>query len=206
MNHLRGGEQISPLQTRFSAISYLQIGNTVIAKSQDVVVALALVALNREHKERLQYERLANVLAMSGSEAFKATRRLVSAGLVDAGGWRPLSEPLCNYIVFGVPHAFPGKLGEPTRGVPTAWAAPALTGALPQGSDLPPVWPWTEGKTRGHSIVPLFRSVPQAVKNLPALYELLALVDALRIGRARDREIARGMLKKLLTHDTALAH
>ena len=54
----------------------------MIAKSQDVVVALALVSLNRAHRERLQYARLGEMLGMSGSEAFKATRRLIAAGLL----------------------------------------------------------------------------------------------------------------------------
>lgn len=178
----------------------------MIAKSQDVVVALALVSLNREHPERLQYARLAEILGMSNSEAFKTTRRLVAARLVEPGGWRPLRNPLFNYVVHGVPHAFPGKLGEPTRGIPTAWAAPSLKSSLPQGSDLPPVWPWHDGKVRGHSVEPLLGSVPIAIKNLPSLYETLALVDALRIGQARDREIAREMLRKILLDDTSMAH
>lgn len=178
----------------------------MIAKSQDVVVALALVSLNRDHPERLQYARLAEILGMSSSEAFKTTRRLISAGLVEQSGWRPLRSPLYNYLIYGVPHAFPGKLGEPTRGIPTAWAASPLERLLPQGSDLPPVWPWPEGRTRGYSVEPLFGSVPIAITNLPSLYETLALVDALRVGRARDREIAREMLKKLLLDDSSLAH
>ncbi len=178
----------------------------MIAKSQDVVVALALVSLNRENRERLQYARLAEMLGMSSSEAFKTTRRLVAAHLVEPSGWRPLRNPLYNYLIHGVPHAFPGKLGEPTRGIPTAWAAPPLTSSMPQGSDLPPVWPWHDGRQRGYSVEPLFRSVPVAIENLPELYKTLALVDALRIGRARDRAIAREMLKKLLLDDPSLAH
>jgi hypothetical protein len=178
----------------------------LIAKSQDVVVALTLASLNRDRQERLQYAHLADMLGMSSSEAFKATRRLIAAGLVEPGGRRPLRSHLYNYLIHGVPHAFPGKLGEPTRGIPTAWAASPLTGLLPQGSDLPPVWPWHEGRSRGYSVEPLFGSVPIAIGNLPALYETLALVDALRIGRARDREIARDMLKKILLDDSSLAH
>jgi hypothetical protein len=201
-----GISEIASLQSVGSHISYLRIGNDVIAKSQDVVVALALVVLNRDQSERLQYGRLAELLTMSSSEAFKATRRLIAAGLVESGGWRPLREPLYDYLIYGVPRAFPGRLGEPTRGVPTAWAAPILSRSLPQGSDLPPVWPWLHGRIRGHSVEPLYPSVPEAIKKLVPLYEPLALVDALRIGRARDREIARSLLKKLLLDDSALAH
>jgi hypothetical protein len=178
----------------------------LIAKSQDVVVALALISLNREHRERLPYARLAEMLGMSGSEAFKATRRLIAARLLEPGGWRPFRFPLYNYLIHGVPHAFPGKLGEPTRGIPTAWAAPPLTSLLPQGSDLPPVWPWHNGLVRGYAVEPLFGSVPVAIKNLPSLYATLALLDALRVGRARDRAIAKEMLKKLLLDDSSLAH
>jgi hypothetical protein len=36
----------------------------------------------------------------------------------------------------------------------------------------------------------LYKSVPHAVLRDPALYELLALVDAIRDGRARERNLA----------------
>jgi hypothetical protein len=49
---------------------------------------------------------------------------------------------------------------------------------------------------KGQSIIPLFPSVAEAVQNDVLLYELLALVDALRVGRAREREIALEELKK----------
>ncbi|MEG7523780.1 MAG: hypothetical protein M3H12_11860 [Chromatiales bacterium] len=37
---------------------------------------------------------------------------------------------------------------------------------------------------------PLYKSAPGAAKRDPALYELLVLVDAIRGGRARERELA----------------
>lgn len=57
------------------------------------------------------------------------------------------------------------------------------------------MWPYGKGKVRGHSIVPLYLSVPEAALKDVKLYELLALVDALRVGRAREREIAIKELK-----------
>jgi hypothetical protein len=54
-------------------------------------------------------------------------------------------------------------------------------------------------------VEPLFPAVPDAIGNLPALYAPLALVDALRVGRARDREIARKMLKEFLSNDPPVA-
>jgi hypothetical protein len=46
----------------------------------------------------------------------------------------------------------------------------------------------------------LYVSVPEAVLKDEVLYELLALVDALRVGRAREKEIAVAELKKRLHH------
>ena len=42
--------------------------------------------------------------------------------------------------------------------------------------------------------------MPKAAKNDPALYQLLALVDAIRGGRAREREIAKKELRQILEH------
>ena len=43
---------------------------------------------------------------------------------------------------------------------------------------------------RGYSLTPLYPSVPAAAVRDAKLYELLALVDAIRDGRARERSLA----------------
>ena len=43
--------------------------------------------------------------------------------------------------------------------------------------------------------MPLYPTVPEAALRDEKLYELLALVDALRVGRVREREIAITALK-----------
>ena len=55
-----------------------------------------------------------------------------------------------------------------------------------------------EGSIRGESFSPLYKSVPIAAKNDSKLYELLALVDAIRGGQTREREMAKKELKKRL--------
>ena len=52
------------------------------------------------------------------------------------------------------------------------------------------VWPHSKGSHRGHSIAPLYKTVPEAVINDPVLHEYLALVDAIRIGNVREKNIA----------------
>ena len=63
-----------------------------------------------------------------------------------------------------------------------------------------PVWPDPNGTKKGLAVQPLYGSAPIAAKNDPALYELLALVDALRLGRARERAIAAKEIEKRLSH------
>jgi hypothetical protein len=80
--------------------------------------------------------------------------------------------------------------------MPTAWAAPVLSGKISASEQMPPVWPDPDGKVQGTAVQPLYPSVPHAARRDPALYDLLALVDALRIGRARERSLA----EKEITH------
>jgi hypothetical protein len=73
--------------------------------------------------------------------------------------------------------------------MPTAHAAPPLAQKFARSAsrDLPPVWPDPEGSVRGLEVSPLYRSAPNAAKRDADLYRLLALVDAIRGGRARRR-------------------
>jgi len=91
-----------------------------------------------------------------------------------------------------VKYSFPVIRGGITRGLPTAEAASPLREHFSDSSALPPVWPYPEGEgaVRGTAFSPLYDNVPKAAWRDPKLYELLALVDAIREGRAREREIA----------------
>ena len=58
------------------------------------------------------------------------------------------------------------------------------------------MWPSAKGKQKGQAIQPLYRSVPEAALNDAKLHEMLALVDAIRVGSARERKLAVVELKK----------
>ena len=98
----------------------------------------------------------------------------------------------------GLKYVFPARLGGPSRGVPTAWAAPILADRIVSSETDRPVWPHGDGKARGPSVTPLYESAPDAAMRDPKLYELLALVDAIRLGGARDRKVATAVLEKRL--------
>jgi hypothetical protein len=97
---------------------------------------------------------------------------------------------LLEFLVHGVKYAYPPERGPLTRGIPTGYAAAPLKSLITQPDEPPPVWPDPEGQVRGYALAPLYRSVPKAVGRDPRLHELLALVDAVRDGRAREREMA----------------
>lgn len=167
-------------------------------KPLDLVV---LLKLSLEKGERPPYLRLANELHLYPSEVYASIKRARNSHLVHAyeEGDRLNRTGLLEFLLHGVRYAFPAETGAPTRGVPTSYAAQPLKQSLIDSWEMPPVWPYAEGKVRGYSLKPLHKNVPQAALEDPELYELLAMVDALRNGRAREREIAGKELKRRLT-------
>src|SRR5687767_10937991 len=103
---------------------------------------------------------------------------------------RPVLPSLLEFLVHGVRYAYPPDRGALTAGMPTGYAAPPLDKVIVQPDEPPPVWPYAQGMVRGYSFAPLYPSVPAAAARDPKLYELLALVDAIRDGRARERDLA----------------
>jgi len=163
----------------------------LVLRPADVAVALA-VAL----RPGGSFRALAEDCGLSVGEAHNAVRRLEQAQLLSPSGRRVRTRPLFEFLRYGVPHAFPGLLGPETRGVPTAGSGPAFRKHL--APDRPVVWPYAEGKVRGDSLVPLYAGAPGVAGRHPRLYEALTLVDALRIGRARERQYASKRLQALL--------
>ncbi|TVQ97378.1 MAG: MarR family transcriptional regulator [Deltaproteobacteria bacterium] len=102
-------------------------------------------------------------------------------------------------VLSGAPWMFPIVRGGPARGVPTAWGVPGLRELLQVGADADvPVWPHASGMAHGPALIPLYPLVPKAAEADSALLELLALFDALRAGRARERALAREQLLERL--------
>lgn len=160
---------------------------SMMLKPQDIYILLKLVA---EGDSDWSYGSLAYQLGMSASEVHAGIKRAIAAKLFDPHRKMPNMKALEEFIIHGVKYAYPPELGGLTRGIPTSYAAPPLNKAIVPPKEEPPVWPDPEGQVLGFAFSPLFRSVPKAVAADPQLYELLALVDAVRGGRARERSLA----------------
>ena len=132
---------------------------------------------------------------MSASEVHGAINRAQTARLY-ADVLRTVMHPnLLEFLTHGVRYAFPAELGPPVWGMPTAHAAPPLNRLIVADEPLPPVWETEKGTTEGFSLTPLYRTAPEAARRDTNLYELLACVDALRIGRVRERNAATELLR-----------
>jgi len=154
------------------------------------------VALRLEHRPDEHYEDLAGALGLSLSASHRSVQRLQASGLLLPGSRRVNRSALLEFLVHGARYAFPPSLGAEVRGVPTAGSLPWLGEQLPKGLDA--VWPSADGSVRGPALVPLYGGSPAAALRDERLHRSLALVDALRIGQARDRKIAEALLRKQL--------
>ena len=130
------------------------------------------------------------------------SRRALSDQASGAGNpVRVHTRNLAEFAVYGAKYAFPAEKLPMTVGVPTSHSAPAFAGVFAPGSD-DWVWPHPNGTARGHGLEPLHASVPFAAIQDAKLYEMLALVDALRVGRARERGMALKRLPVLIYPET----
>lgn len=110
------------------------------------------------------------------------------------------SRNLAEFAVHGAKYAFAADRLPAAVGVPTSHSAPAFAGVFAPGSD-DWVWPHPNGTARGQGLEPLHPSAPFAAMQDVKLYEMLALFDALRVGRARERGMALKRLPLLIYPD-----
>lgn len=176
--------------------------NTEMIKPQDIVVLAKLLV----YKGDMNWSQnsIAADLCLSPSQINSAFKRLVAAGLITPyqppEKPQPIIQAAEEFLIHGLKYIFPAKLDAMARGIPTSYAGPSLKKQIIAGNDPIPVWPYGEGKERGVGLKPLYSSVPEAItKNPdPLFYDLLTLIDAIRSGRAREKQIAIQKLSEIL--------
>ena len=189
------------------------------------MLLLKILAMrSRGYKLPLFQNELAVQLCYSASEVNEGFKRLLKAGLLREGFesssilvrgragrmYEPVLSAVEEFLIYGLKYVFPVTLGEYTRGIPTAFAAPVFKGKVVIGNDPIPVWPYPDGKVQGLALAPLYSSIPESITKHPdqPFYDLLAVVDVLRQGRARERDLAIQMLSLWLPtreHQYAIA-
>jgi len=165
-------------------------------RPHDIVVLLKIAA---KGSAPWMMKDLASELGISPSEISESLHRSVFAGLLSPDKRRVMKAALLEFLQFGMKYVYPQQPGGMVRGMATAHSAPPLVDQIDSKEKL--VWPFSEGKDRGHALEPLYSGAAKASQKDPKLYELLALTDTLRVGRVREKNIALTKLKATLNEE-----
>jgi hypothetical protein len=161
----------------------------------DVYVLAGLLALE---EPEWTYRDLAARLMVAHPLVQRALQRAEEVELYSSSSRSVHRANFEEFVVHGLRFVAPAKLGPLVAGIPAGWAALPMSALIREGGDLPPVWPAAHGHTRGQELPPLHESAVQAVENFPPLGELLAIIDSIRAGDLRVREVAGEQARKAL--------
>jgi hypothetical protein len=156
-------------------------------KPQDVVVLLKIHTLSGR---AWTFEKLGKSLLMQASQVHSSLKRAENAGLYFSQARSIRSHSLLEFLEHGIRYAFATKPGEVTRGVPTSHSSAPLKQHIVSSKGWEYVWPWAAGDIEGLAIEPLHHSVPEVAISDPTFHEYMSLIDALRVGRSRERALA----------------
>lgn len=162
-------------------------------RPHDIPILLKIAAKNND---TWMMKDLALELEISPGEVSESLSRSVLAGLIAPDKRRLMKQALLSFLEHGLRYVYPQQRGASVRGIAAAYTAPPITDMIV--SDVPLVWAHPDGKLRGESIEPLYPNLPNACLKDSRFYELISLVDVLRIGRVRERVMAMEELRKRL--------
>ncbi|MFV0605471.1 MAG: hypothetical protein ACK5NK_06465 [Niabella sp.] len=165
-------------------------------KPQDILVALKIISLKGEPWTQAA---LAASLLISPSEVSSVFERLKESGFINQTKNNINTQAFREFLIHGLKYVFPPKLGTKVRGIATAHSASPIKEFISEGEDIL-VWKSANGNRRGLSVDPLYKTVPKIITTDSSLYELLVIVDTLRIGRVREIEVAINELDKRLEY------
>tara|TARA_R110002049_G_scaffold308402_3_gene512313 strand:- start:359 stop:913 length:555 start_codon:yes stop_codon:yes gene_type:complete len=171
-------------------IKYMQQSKSNL-KPQDILILLKILVLG---EKSWFHHTIAQELGISQSEVSQSLNRSKYAGLIDNAKKKVNKIAFTEFLIHGVAYAFPQQPGAIVRGVLTAHAAEPLNRVINANDKY--VWPYAKGLERGQAIEPLYNTVVEATLSDKELYELLTMIDAIRVGRVREKEIAKKELKK----------
>lgn len=173
-------------------------------RPQDIVLLLKLVA-GGSGRQWLGKD-LARELSLSASEVSESLARCRYSRLLtpDPSSLQVQPRALAEFLLHGLPYVFAAHPGPPARGLVTGASAPPLSQTF--GVEPAYVWPGPEGEQWGAAIEPLYPGVPVAARRDARLHELLALADALRLGRPRECALAGTLLEEAIRHASIAPH
>lgn len=165
-------------------------------RPQDIVVLLKIISIRDDKWRNID---IANAIGISPSEVSEALNRCKIARLIDSKKRKVNINSFIEFLVYGLKYVFPTEPGATVKGIPTAHSATPIKEHMSAGADVY-VWSYAKGSHRGQAIEPLYKTLPQIVQEDELFYELLTIVDTIRVGRVREIKIAIDELNKRLKH------
>ncbi len=166
-------------------------------RPQDLLLAIQIW---RKGTRSWSYPSLGQELRLSLGEAHGGVKRAISAGLLleQRQVVKAVPSRLLSFLLHGVASAFFPDRGQVVRGMATSVYSPALKEQIaphPEGFCI--VWPRDnpQGTVKGESLVPLYSSVPEVAETDVGFYEIMSLIDVLRVGHSSEKKTAISILE-----------
>lgn len=166
-------------------------------RPHDIVILLKIICMDQGWLNK----HIAWSLRISPSEVSESLNRSRIAGLLSPDKKKVMKSAFLSFIQFGLRYVFPAEPGAIVRGMPTGHSAPILKDFFVSAE--PYVWPSPSGRAKGQTIDPLYPNQVAAAQEDSYLYDMLALIDAIRVGRVREVEKATDLLKELFERQHA---
>lgn len=166
-------------------------------KPQDVLLACQLALSG---KISPTHEVLGKMLHLAPSTVYEALKRCRQAKLVTDTEYGPkvVQHRLYDFLVHAVPVLYYPRRVASIRGIPTALFYSSFRGKFTKPGDLATVWPYSKGKEIGEGLLPIYPSIPIACSQNVELYELMATIEVLRVGKTREKAVALTYLDSLI--------
>lgn len=169
---------------------------TSLRKLQAADIAIALCLALRPALERGD---VVERLGLGQEDVIEGLGRLGAARIFDADEGAVSIARLLEVLRGDLAEAFPCAAGPEENGVATGVdAVPALAAPL-SDTRKRHVWSFNGGTAFGVTVRPLCPRAPLVASDDRALYQALALVDAIRVGTAEERSVARDGLRSVLS-------
>lgn len=161
----------------------------------DVYVLLSFFVKDSRQETMREWESRSglSIAVLSRSMKFLRQAKLVAEN-------EPVYRNIEEFLIHGFSYVFPMEKGRVTRGFVSGIDATKLKSDFVD-NEYPIVWAHPEGNIKGFSVPPLHKAIPEMIaknKLEQNVYEMLALLDVLRIGQRREIEAAKKCLKELL--------
>ena len=164
-------------------------------RPHDIAILLKIAS---KGNDKWYMKDLAHELQISPSEISESINRSIIAGLISSDKKTLKKLAVLDFIKSGLKYVYPQQPGAMVRGIATAHSAPPLNNEIMSEEQF--VWPYAKGNLRGQAVEPLHPKMAEACLKDSQFYELMALVDAIRVGKVREQHLAFEMIKERIEH------